>query len=135
MRETRSRPGEQEEYVLGDPGEYAGRAAQDVRAIHQTEKAGRRTSIVEVVFARRCAGYRVKPDPGALAEGIRTAGRAEAGRRAALAWLREADEGDIIDGWWEELYTIEDLVRCMQVLECRTEDGELVRTLNAIARR
>ena len=42
---------------------------------------------------------------------------------------------EILDGWWEDLYTMADLVRCMHVLECRREDGELVRALNAVARR
>ena len=47
----------------------------------------------------------------------------------------QADQWEILEGWWEDLYTMEDLVRCMHVLGCRREDGELVRALNAMARR
>ena len=129
------RRGRPEEYVLGEPGEYAGRADADVRAVHALEKGPGAASVATRVFARRCAGYAVKPEAAALGEGIRTSGRGEPGRHAAETWLREADQWEILEGWWEDLYTMEDLVRCMHVLGCRREDDEPVRTLNAVASR
>ena len=129
------RRGTPEEYVLGEPGEYAGRADADVRAVHALEKGPGTASVATRVFARRCAGYAVQPEAAALREGIRTGGRDEPGRHAAETWLREADRWEILEGWWEDLYTMEDLVRCMRVLGCRREDDELVRALNAVARR
>ena len=129
------KPGRPEEYVLGQPEEYAGRADADIRAVHALGKEPGAASVVTRVFARRCAGYAVQPEAAALAEGIRTGGRDEPGRHAAETWLREADQWEILEGWWEDLYTMEDLVRCMHVLGCRREDGEFVRTLNAVARR
>ena len=68
------RRGRPEEYVLGEPGEYAGRADADVRAVHALEKGPGAASVATRVFARRCAGYAVKPEAAALGEGIRTAG-------------------------------------------------------------
>ena len=129
------RGGRPEEYMLGESGEYAGRADADVRAVHALEKGSGAASVATRVFVRRCAGYAVKPEAAALGKGIRTGGRDEPGRHAAETWLREADQWEILEGWWEDLYTMQDLVRCMHVLGCRREDGELVRALNAVARR
>ena len=129
------RPGRPEEYVLREPGAYTGRADADVRAMHALEKGPGAASVATRVFARRCAGYADKPEVAALGKGIRTGGRDEPGRHAAETWLREADQWEILEGWWEDLYTMEDLVRCMHVLGCRREDRELVRVLNAVARR
>ena len=74
------RRGRPEEYVLGEPGEYAGRADADIRAVHALEKGPGAASVVTRVFARRCAGYTVQPEAAALAEGIRTGGRDVAAR-------------------------------------------------------
>ena len=56
------RRGRPEEYVLGEPGESAGRADADIRAVHALEKGPRAVSVATRVFAQRCAGYAVKPE-------------------------------------------------------------------------
>jgi len=71
------RRGRPEEYVLGEPGEYAGRADADVRAVHALEKRSGAASVATRVFARRCAGYAVQPEAAVLGDGLRTGGRDE----------------------------------------------------------